>query len=84
MTAFRFYRWFFGLAAIYDACLGLAFLVGYEQIYAWCGITLPNHPGYVQLPALWLAIMGMADAYVAQDLVRNRALVTIRILMKLA
>ena len=78
------YRKFFLFAAIYDGLLGLAFFVCYPQIYAWCGITLPNHPGYVQLPALFIAIMGLADYYVYRDIMRNRDMVKIRILMKLA
>lgn len=84
MTARQFYTGFFWLAAIYDVLLGLAFFAGYQHIYGWAGIALPNHPAYVQLPALWIAIMGIADVFVASDLVRNRAIVTIRILMKLA
>ncbi len=78
------FRVFFLGAAAWNELLGLAFFVGYRQIYARFGIPLPNHPAYVQLPALWLAILGLADHLVARDLVRNRDLVTIRILMKLA
>ena len=85
MTAkLGFYRKFFLFAAIYDGLLGLAFFLFYPRIYAWFGITLPNHPGYVQLPALFIAIMGLADYYVYRDMVRNRDIVKIRILMKLA
>lgn len=81
---FGLYRKFFFFAALYDGLLGLAFFVFYPRIYAWFGITLPNHPGYVQLPALFIAIMGLADYYVYRDIARNRDIVKIRILMKLA
>ena len=84
MTGLGLYRKFFLFAALYDGLLGLAFLLFYPRIYAWFGITLPNHPGYVQLPALFIAIMGLADYYVYRDMVRNRDIVKIRILMKLA
>lgn len=85
MTArLGFYRKFFLFAAIYDGLLGLAFFLFYPRIYAWFGITLPNHPGYVQLPALFIAIMGLADYYVYRNMMRNRDIVKIRILMKLA
>ena len=81
---FGLYRKFFLFAAIYDGLLGLAFFLFYTHIYAWFGITLPNHPGYVQLPALFIAIMGLADYYVYRNIMRNRDIVKIRILMKLA
>ena len=84
MGMWRGFRPFFLFAACYDAVLGLLFFLWYEPIYAWQGITLPNHPGYVQLPALFIAIMGLADYYVFRDMVRNRDLVKIRVLMKLA
>lgn len=83
-TRLGFYRKFFLFAAIYDGLLGLSFFLFYPRIYAWFGITLPNHPGYVQLPALFIAIMGLADYYVYRDMMRNRDIVKIRILMKLA
>ena len=84
MTTRGLFRLFFLGEAIYDALLGLSFFFFYPVIYGYCAIALPNHPGYVQLPALWLAIMGVADYFVAQDLVHNRDIVKIRILMKLA
>jgi hypothetical protein len=56
----------------------------YPQIYAAFGVTLPNHPGYVQLPALFIAIMGIADYYIYRNIEGNRDMVKIRILMKLA
>ena len=84
MTRLGFYRKFFLFAAIYDVLLGLSFFLFWEQIYGWLAITFPNHPGYVQLPALFIAIMGLADYYVYRDMVRNRDIVKIRILMKLA
>lgn len=83
-TSLRFYRQFFLFAAIYDGLLGLVFFLFYPRIYTLFGITPPNHPGYVQLPALFIAIMGLADYYVYRDMIRNRDLVKIRILMKLA
>ena len=83
-TKLGFYRKFFLFAAIYDALLGLSFFLFYERVYGWFAITPPNHPGYVQLPAIFIAIMGLADYYVYLDIVRNRDIVKIRILMKLA
>ena len=84
MTRLGFYRKFFLFAAIYDALLGLSFFLFYERIYARFVITPPNHPGYVQLPAIFIAIMGLADYYVYLDIDRNRDTIKIRTLMKLA
>lgn len=84
MTGHGFYRKFFLFAAVYDAFLGLGFFLFYERIYSWFVIALPNHPGYVQLPAIFIAIMGLADYFVYLDMARNRDIVKIRILMKLA
>ena|SRR3990167_3796341 len=84
MKALSLYRKFFLFAAIYDVILGLSFFLFYERIYSWFSIVLPNHPGYVQLAALFIAIMGLADYYVYKDMKRNRDIVKIRILMKLA
>ena len=78
------YRGLFLVAAGYDTLLGLAFVLFHAPIYAHFGISPPNHPGYVQLPALFIAIMGVADWLVARDPVRNRDLVLIRVLMKVA
>lgn len=84
MKGLDIYRKFFLFAAVYDGLLGLSFFLFYRHIYGWFAITLPNHPGYIQLPALFIAIMGLADYYVYLDPLRNRDLVKIRILMKLA
>ena len=84
MKALGFYKKLFCAAAVYDGVLGLSFFLFYTRIYEWFSITPPNHPGYVQLPALFIAIMGVADGCIVQDPVRNRDLVMIRLLMKLA
>lgn len=84
MTGLGAYRKLFLVGALYDACLGLGFFLFYERIYGWFSIAFPNHPGYVQLPALFIAIMGLADYFIYQDVVRNRDIIKIRILMKLA
>ena len=83
MIGLELYRKFFLFAAMYDGLLGLSFFFFYERIYQSFAITLPNHPGYVQLPALFIAIMGLADYFVYLDPLRNRDIVKIRILMKL-
>ncbi|HET8548038.1 MAG TPA: hypothetical protein VFL57_08540 [Bryobacteraceae bacterium] len=57
----------FAVSGIYDSALGLAFLLFAPQIFARFGITPPNHPGYIQFPALLLIIFGVMFLQVARD-----------------
>ncbi len=77
-------RPFFVLAAAYDFILGLLFLVAYPAIYARFGVTLPNHPGYVQFAAAVVAIFGIGFWYVARAPERNRDIIKLGVLLKLA
>jgi len=47
-------------------------------------VTPPNHPGYVQFPALLLVVFGLMFLAVAADPVRNRNLIPYGILLKAA
>jgi len=47
-------------------------------------IALPNHNAYVQLPAALTVIFGIGFAMVARDPERNRDIIRLGILMKLA
>jgi hypothetical protein len=80
----KWIRPLFIVAALYDILLGLAFLLFYPAIYARFGVTLPNHPGYVQLNALFVIIAGVGFAFVARAPERNRDLIQVGILFKLA
>ncbi len=80
----RWIRPLFIVAGIYDLVLGLAFLVLYGWIYSRFGVTLPNHPGYVQLNALFVMVMGIAFFMVAAAPERNRNLIVLGALFKAA
>ncbi len=84
MTIPRWIRPLFVVAAAYDIVLGLAFFFLYPGIYARSGVDLPNHPGYVQLNALFVMIMGIGFGMVAAAPERNRDLVTLGTLFKAA
>ncbi|MEO5617409.1 MAG: hypothetical protein ABIS67_06530 [Candidatus Eisenbacteria bacterium] len=71
-------------AAIYDLVLGLVFGLGFKAIYTRFGIALPNHDAYVQLPAAMIAIFGLGFWMVSRDPVRNRNLIVLGVLLKLA
>jgi hypothetical protein len=74
----------FTIAAIYDFALGVAFLLAWNAIYARFGVTPPNHPGYIQFGAAVIAIFGIGFWFVAQAPERNRDIVRMGILLKLA
>lgn len=84
MSQKAFYKWFFLLIGIYDVLLGGIFVLFYRNIYAYLNITLPNHPGYIFVPALFLVSAGIGEFLIARNLLRNVDLSIVRLLMKLS
>jgi formate/nitrite transporter FocA (FNT family) len=83
----NWYRVLFWTAAIYDLVLGLVFLVFYRPVFAWLGVEneLPRQTSYISLIAAFLFVIGVAYVLLAVgDLYRNRDLITIGILYKVA
>ena len=80
----KWIRPLFMVAALYDLALGLVYLFAYPALYARFGVTLPNHPGYVQLNALFVAVMGVGFWMVANAPARNRDLIRLGVLFKAA
>jgi hypothetical protein len=74
----------FVVAGIYDLVLGLAYLVLFRSVFGWFAVTLPNHPAYLQLNALFVVIFGLGFLLVAQDPVRNRDIIRLGVLLKVA
>jgi len=74
----------FVVAGLYDFVLGVVFLVAWRAVYARFGVTLPNHPAYIQFPAALIAIFGIGFWFVARAPERNRDLIKLGILLKLA
>lgn len=74
----------FLLAAVYDIVLGLVFALGFKSIMPRFQVPLPNHDAYVQLPAALIAIFGIGFWYVARDPKRNRDLIRLGVMLKLA
>ena len=79
----KFFKTYFWLIGVYDVVLGLAFALFFRQIYNVLGITLPNHPGFIYVPAWFLASGGIGEFLIARNLYRNMDLVIVRLLMKL-
>ena len=74
----------FVAAAAYDFGLGVLFLLAWPAIYARFGVTPPNHPGYVLFGAAAIAIFGVGFWFVSRAPERNRDIVKLGILVKLA
>ena len=83
MTKKSSFPLFFRIVGVYDILLGLSFLLFYKNIYQALTITLPNHPGYIYVPALFLICGGVGEFLIAKNPLRNVDLVKVRLLMKL-
>jgi len=75
---------FFIVAGLYDSVLGLAFLFFAGWIFQAFGVTPPNHPAYVQFPALLLLIFGAMFFAIASNPVKNRDLIWYGVALKVA
>ena len=72
----------FVVSAIYDGILGLAFLVCPSVLFGLFKVTPPNHPGYVQFPAVLLIAFAAMFVNIARDPVRHRKLIPYGVLLK--
>ena len=77
-------RGLFVLAGLYDGIIGAAFLLAWAAIFAHFGIAPPNHPGYVQFPALLIIIFALMFFAIAIRPATNRNLIGYGILLKLS
>jgi hypothetical protein len=66
---------FFIISAAYDGILGLAFLFFAPGIFAYFAVTPPNHPAYIQFPALLLLIFAWIFLRIAENPVKERDLI---------
>ncbi|MDT8325674.1 MAG: hypothetical protein RRA94_16285 [Bacteroidota bacterium] len=74
----------FILAGLYDAVLGLAFLLFAPQVFQRFDVIPPNHFGYVRFPAMLLLVFALMFFAVAFDPKRNRNLIPYGILLKVS
>ena len=80
-------RWikpFFIVSALYDGILGIAFLLFWAELYRHFAVTPPNHPAYVQFPALLLLIFAAMFLRIARDPLANRDLIFYGVALKVA
>ena len=83
----RWYRAVFWVAAAYDITLGIVFLFFYRPVFRYLDIedAVPEHTSFLSLIAAFLFVIGVAYVLIARgDLVRNRDLIAVGALYKLA
>jgi hypothetical protein len=74
----------FGVAGLYDAVLGLVFLVAPAAVFDRFGVTPPNHFGYVQFPAALLIVFSIMFFAVALRPRANKNLIPYGVLLKVS
>jgi len=84
MKSLPWIRGLFVVAALYDAVLGVLFIVAPAWAYQTAGVTPPNHWGYIQFPAALLLVFGLMFLAIALDPRRRRMLIPYGIGLKLA
>lgn len=84
MAKNSYFQLCFRTVGVYDILLGLSFIFFYKDIYQAFSITLPNHPGYIFVPALFVICGGVGEFLIAKNPLRNVDLVVVRLLMKLS
>lgn len=84
MKAKEFFKFFFISIGIYDVLLGGSFALFYNKIFSALNIALPNHPGYIFVPALFIIAGGIGEFLIAINPLRNVDLAMVRLLMKLS
>ncbi len=82
--ASKWIRAVFALSGVYDALLGLTFFLFGYHIYGAFGVPPPNHPGYIQFPALLLVVFGAMFLQIAADPVARRELMLYGMALKVA
>jgi len=80
----RYYKALFLIAAIYDIVLGVAFTFFHVPVFDMVGVTPPDG-GYIQLLGTFLLVIGIAYYLIWRgDLQRNRDMILVGTLYKLA
>ncbi|MFA6169653.1 MAG: hypothetical protein WCW67_01730 [Candidatus Margulisiibacteriota bacterium] len=74
----------FVAAALYDGLLGLIGVAVPVWVYAQFNMPLPEHLGYVQLPALLMIVLAFAFIAIARDPRGNKNLIWYGVMVKVA
>jgi len=79
-----YYKALFLTAAIYDIVLGITFLFFYRPVYRFLNIPVPEYPAYLSLSGAFVIVVGIAYYMIYLNIHRNRDLVKVGTLYKLA
>lgn len=74
----------FIVAAIYEGVLGIAFFLFSGILFQSFGVEPPNHPAYVQFPALLLIVFAAMFLRIAKNPVENRDLILYGVALKVS
>jgi hypothetical protein len=83
----KYYKTLFLIASVYDILLGIVFTLFYRSAFAFLKIsdTLPKFGGYLSLIGAFLFVIGIAYYLIYRgDLIKNRDLIFVGLLYKLA
>lgn len=83
----KYYKTLFLIASVYDILLGIVFTLFYRSAFAFLMIsdTLPKFGGYLSLIGAFLFVIGIAYYLIYRgDLIKNRDLIFVGLLYKLA
>jgi hypothetical protein len=76
------WRAFFLVAGLYDALLGLVFLLAGETILTAIGMKLPPYIAYIHLSAIFIVVQGLSYLLVYRDAWSNLGLVWVGVAYK--
>jgi hypothetical protein len=82
MRTSEFYKSVFGVAAVYDMLLGVAFFLFYAAIYSAFNIELPSNAVYIHITAGFVFVQGLSYFFVYLNLKRNIDIVKVGLIYK--
>jgi hypothetical protein len=86
-TRAKYYKMLFLISSVYDILLGIIFIFFYKAVFELLKISekLPQFGGYLSLIGAFLFVIGVAYYLIYRgDLIKNRDLILVGVLYKLA
>ncbi len=83
MDEFRFYRWLFYAAAVYNAIWGVVMVLAPNFLFEQLGMPIPNYPSLWQCIGMMVGVYAIGYWLIARDPVRYGAFAWIGFLGKL-
>ena len=74
----------FAASAVYDGILALVFLFFAPPVFQYFNVEMPNHPGYLQFPALLLIVFALMYWKIASDPLKFKELIPFGIGLKVS